>query len=180
MENSFYYFFSAVPQVLGGLIALFGVFVIFKIQNTFIILKEIALSLHDSGNHIISHPPFTRISIRLSDVAPLGEIKKAIERNDISGIKSILGDFTHKELDSYKEKFFKEFDNLQLIIKFTIIWSIFTAILIITSLIILSQGSYLTYHPILVKLIFWIVNALLIICFTGLLYLLKKSIWNII
>jgi hypothetical protein len=33
MENSFYYFFSAVPQVLGGVLALFGVFVVFKVQS---------------------------------------------------------------------------------------------------------------------------------------------------
>ena len=32
MESSFYYFFSSTPQVLGGVLALFGVFVIFKIQ----------------------------------------------------------------------------------------------------------------------------------------------------
>ncbi|MEI6048534.1 MAG: hypothetical protein WCS03_06515 [Bacteroidota bacterium] len=33
MENSFYYFFSSTPQVLGGIWALFGVFVLFKIQS---------------------------------------------------------------------------------------------------------------------------------------------------
>ncbi len=32
MSNSFYYFFSAVPQVMGGILALFGVFIVFKIQ----------------------------------------------------------------------------------------------------------------------------------------------------
>jgi len=32
MENSFYYFFSATPQVLATILALFGFFLIFKIQ----------------------------------------------------------------------------------------------------------------------------------------------------
>lgn len=179
MENSFYYFFSAVPQVLGGLIALFGVFVIFKIQNTFTILKEIAQSVYDMGSKKIrsSNDKFTK---RLSDASPLDEMKKAIERNDISNLKSILDDFTHKDFDSFKEKFFKELDNVHVIIKFTIYWSIFTAVLIIASLIILSQGSYLTCHPVLMQLIFWIVNTLLVVCFAGLVYLLRKSILKII
>lgn len=33
MTNSFYYFFSAAAQVLAAILALFGVFVIFKIQS---------------------------------------------------------------------------------------------------------------------------------------------------
>jgi len=33
MSNSFYYFFSTTPQVLAAILALFGVFVIFKIQT---------------------------------------------------------------------------------------------------------------------------------------------------
>lgn len=36
MENSFFYFFSATPQALAAILALFGFFLVFKLQS----LKE--------------------------------------------------------------------------------------------------------------------------------------------
>jgi hypothetical protein len=48
MENAYYYFFSATPQVLAGIIALFGVFVLFKLQALSNELSPIANNLHYS------------------------------------------------------------------------------------------------------------------------------------
>ena len=54
MSDSFYYFFSATPQVLGGILALFGVFVIFKIQTIKAELIASGQILHNRGNLLYS------------------------------------------------------------------------------------------------------------------------------
>ena len=57
MENSFYYFFSAVPQVLGGVLALFGVFVLYKIQT----LKDEQVSIASDINQILSETTYSAL-----------------------------------------------------------------------------------------------------------------------
>ncbi len=48
MNNSFYYFYSATPQVLSGVLALFGVFVIFKIQTIKSEILSIGLNIYEN------------------------------------------------------------------------------------------------------------------------------------
>ena len=61
-NNSFYYFFSTVPQVLGAVLALFGVFVIFKIQTIQQDLLGLAKSIMDEANNLYLRSPLTKIS----------------------------------------------------------------------------------------------------------------------
>lgn len=169
MSNSFYYFFSAVPQVLAAILALFGVFVIFKIQS----LKTELIGI---GKFLISDVRnYNDQSDSLLSIRIKVQAKIALQNNDINGLKSTFDLFTNKANYFYK-KFYKLYDSLKNIISSTIFWSIFTSVIIIICLAILSQGSYFLCHRELLFLIFWIIITLIVSSFSGLIYILIKSL----
>jgi hypothetical protein len=178
MENSFYYFFSATPQVLGGILALFGVFVIYRIQAITSELKGICQYIIDESDHIIRRALNIKITNTSSDGAHIIKINKAIGRSDKRELKSLLESIVYKEFDTHKIKFNNEYDSLIFLTKNTIIWSIITGLVIIISLTILSQGVYFLSHPHLLTMTFWIVILLIFVCFAGLIYILIESLWG--
>jgi hypothetical protein len=112
MENSFYYFFSATPQVLGGILALFGVFVIYRIQAITSELKGICQYIIDESDHIIRRALNIKITNTSSDGAHIIKINKAIGRSDKRELKSLLESIVYKEFDTHKIKFNNEYDSL--------------------------------------------------------------------
>ena len=169
MSNSFYYFFSATPQVLAAILALFGVFVIFKIQSLKTELISLGKSLiSDVGNYNDQSDGILSIQIKVHAV-------RALQNNDINGLKSTFDIFSNKANYFYKE-FYKLYDSLKTLINSTIFWSIFTSLIIISCLIILSQGNYFLCHHELLSVIIWIIIALIVSSFSGLIYILVKSL----
>ena len=85
MSNSFYYFFSATPQVLAGILALFGVFIIFKIQTLKSELIGIGQYILEKGNRLIRIPSIdVKLKIKLlKEMQAVGiyvDIQNAIDK----------------------------------------------------------------------------------------------------
>ena len=141
MENSFYYFFSSVPQVLGAVLALFGVFVVFKIE----LLTKLLISIANDVAEILES--FQRTENDFNG------IYKAIDENNIKDLYTIiaaLGDgyfcselnptTPFKTMGTYnnnKVRFATLYFIYKNIIGKTINTSIFTAVIIIVCLILL-------------------------------------------
>lgn len=170
MTNSFYYFFSAAPQVLGGILALFGVFVVFKIQSTKNVLFGIGQNIFDnSRERILSHSTSLSFDITagIADNIQKGDIKElyyAVKKINLEGF-TIL-----------KERYISVYTNLQNLIKQTILWSIITTITIVLCLIALPFGIYLINHLYILYALFSVTIISLMICCSGLIYILKKAL----
>ena len=80
--NSFYYFYSAVPQVLGGILAIMCFFLIFKIQT---LKEELVAKAIEINNLIKSNidPGNTKSQLQ-SDYE---SIKQNIENRNIKNIR---------------------------------------------------------------------------------------------
>lgn len=180
MENSFYYFFSATPQVLAGVLALFGVYVLFKLQQ---LTKELLLRAKE----------FKHLSQYTFDKNETEETKKlrvkveaALDRCIIS---ENMADFKENIDISQKNNLyigdkitirFNRFNNLYKTYKRlkdgTIRLSCFTAIIIVICLTVIPLGKYLLNHIHLLYLMYFTVIACLIIIFYNLYQVLRKSL----
>jgi len=155
MENSFYYFFSSTPQVLGGILALFGVFAIFKIQSLTTDLISIGKELlHWLQSYSLPSESNESMEER---VKIMPDISKSILTRDITYLKKSL-----KKIKIFKDTTSLEirsrFDNIYLIYKKlvdrTIHSSIFTGIIIISCLLIIPFGKWLICYPVILCIIF--------------------------
>ncbi len=178
MDNSFYYFFSATPQVLGGILALFGVFTIFKIQ----ILSEV---LTKKSNEIYQdartwYPPdFDKDKIKIG-VKVHKDIKEGLEQKDFRKIKSAL-DLNEKEKipqeGNYKrhsEEFLKIFPKREEILNKTINYSTVTAAIIVFCLAIIPLGNLLLCHQSILIAVFIAVIIGIIYSFYKMISILKQ------
>jgi TRAP-type uncharacterized transport system fused permease subunit len=181
MSNSFYYFFSATPQVLGAILALFGVFVIFKIEAIKSQLKGIGQSIiKDMGTNLkddflLTGNTVLRDKAQKSD-SEINDIKMSIFRNDINGLKSDIDKLDKVIYSSFQSNYNEVYKSLKSLICNTIIWSILTIVVILGCLTILSQGGYFLTHCSLLSYTIWIIIGLICTCFSGLIYILIKSL----
>jgi hypothetical protein len=179
MENSFYYFFSAVPQVLGGILALFGVFVLFKIQALTTELTSSATKLADYAyDYSDKNDDSTILSIRNNFSKTL---RTWINSRNIDKIKYILDMNADNKLKQahYYKSFSIEFDEgyriYKELIRRTINSTAFTAGIIIFCLAIIPLGNWIICYPAILIAIFIAVIVCVIIAFRLLLTILKKS-----
>jgi hypothetical protein len=149
LSNSFYYFFSAAPQVLGALLGLFGVLVIFKMQsvknNLIGISTGVVNSLKyeiingDSANEDyythVARSIYTGISANAITV-----IEKTIQEIEI---KNGTSDKLKEVIESVKDAYSKEREVMDELIKATIFVSIETVVLIIICLTVLPFGEFI-------------------------------------
>jgi|WetSurMetagenome_2_1015567.scaffolds.fasta_scaffold399711_1 hypothetical protein len=177
MENSFYYFFSAVPQVLGGILALFGVFIIFKLQT---LNGEILIKGGEFVQYYIGHtktPDPTSSAILEINAYKL---RDAIKSGNLKLFKILLDNIRDdliKESEKYIElnNLYKLGPNLQ---DATIIYSILTAAIIVICLSIIPFSQFFQNHTGLLKLAFGLTIFLIIICFVYLINILNTSLKN--
>ncbi len=179
MENSFYYFFSATPQVLGGILALFGVFVLFKLQALSTELISVATKLADyASTYHNSNDDDTIISIRQTFKEALETWTKSKNVSKIKYILDLLTDERFKNSIQYKA-FFEEFNNVygvyKGLINDTVKSSTFTGLIIIFCLSVLTFGKWIICHPAILYLTFSVVIVCVVISFYKLLSILKKS-----
>lgn len=166
LKNSFFYFFSATPQVLGGVMALLGVFVIFKIQTIKSQLIGIGKSIYNEAKELIdkNNPSFT------------SEIKQAIKRKDIHELKRVF-DSIEKEDFGFHHKAYQQLYDFHInLMRATILLSIFTAVTIILCLSVIPFGTFFLKYPCLLYILFIAVIASIIICLGGFLFILVKSL----
>lgn len=182
MSNSFYYFFSAAPQVLGGILALFGVFVIFKIQG----LKNQLIGISRPLLNIIDQIHAQEVSLenRMTNVVTSTSInlKASILREDTYEIKAILDGVSityslfKDEFESLRLRFNTIYNSFQILVRGTIKWSIFTATLIIFCLSTIPFGEFILNHLKVLYVIFGLVILGIGLSFYGLISILKKAL----
>ncbi len=176
LSNSFYYFFSAVPQVLSGVLALFGVFVIFKIQSIKSELIGIAQIVEKINNYFK-----LKISEKTQDdeknVKEVSHrvLMEQIEKSDLSAISKILNAMTEPIYFNYRDSYNKSYRILKLLSTATLGASVYTAIVIFIALLILPFGHFFLLHATLLYILFGVV--LLAVGFSLLLFvkILMKS-----
>lgn len=180
MENSFYYFFSATPQVLGGLIALTGVFVIFKLEankrellTVVMPLIELYKRYSDARDDSLSTSQRNSVLhkiINLVDCQSVKDLYKILDENS---------DAYTKETETYKlvmanvSRLYKKRDN---IINSTIRLAITVTILIVFCLSIIPVGPCLLNQQIPINVIYGIAIIGTILCFYEFIRILMHSI----
>ena len=143
MENSIYYTFSTMAQVLAGMIALLGAFLLYKmsqIDNELIGIAEAAL-MELRRNHDL------QFIINIEDELLKSRIEKTMAKTDLNELKKRLDELVDiidkhfKENNDFKEKigkpFLSKYEFKNKIIKQTKETIIITAICIIFSIGIL-------------------------------------------
>jgi hypothetical protein len=178
MTNSFYYFFSSTPQVLGGVLALFGVFVIFKIQSSRSLLLGIAQTIIDDSSNFYRMDPvnFRLISDRLTITTVIQELQKAIQKGDMKEIINTVKFIDNVNFTSLKERYITTYHSLKSLIRSTIIWSIFTATVIVICLSIIPFEGYILNHTCILYTLFYLVILFVIGCFIGLISILISAL----
>ncbi len=182
MDIAFYYTFSTIPQVLAGAIALFGVFVLYKIQH----LKS---QLIGYGNSILIESTRDskeeKLKLKKNTVCNI-RLEKAIARNDIADIKvhiDILAYLIDEGSDmavkrNYEASFTRIKDNFEktnkkksILINSSLFCMILTCIIIIGSIliipfgskIILKQGSFANFNIYIIGIIAMVICLFFIV-----------------
>lgn len=175
MSNSFYYFFSAVPQVLGGILALFGVFVIFKIQTIKSELTGIGKAILAESDMMIRISTI-KFSKKVSNPEVVASIKSKIDRNDFKGLRLILELIEYKDYAESIGRYQIVYDFLQSLISTSIYFSIFTSFIIILCLTIIPFGCLILSHANLLYSVYAFVIVSIGLCLSGLSYILIKTL----
>jgi len=178
LSNSFYYFFSAVPQILGAVLALFGVFVLFKLQS---LSTEIIGELPSFYNFLNTRTIQEDQDAEERRIDLWYDVEKGIRTKNIKALKTSVDANApaiakYKDIIGYTEKFYKVYSEYDWLIKQTIRASTFTAAIIITCLVILPLSGLIIPHPYLLYGLFTITVLSVARTFTMLVIILKKSI----
>jgi hypothetical protein len=177
MNNSFYYFFSATSQVLGTVLALFGVFVIFRIQAIKDNMIGIGQSLLDRLERL---NPKQAQSFKVPQGYTFGNFKRtirnAVTRKDINNLKAKIELITNEQYKFYNRNITKLEKLLKSLIEKTIRWSVVTAVVIVFCLLIIPFGQYFLCHRWLLYTMFFIVIAGVVFIFMSLISILIDSL----
>lgn len=178
MNNSFYYFFSATPQVLASILALFSVFVIFKIQNIKSELFVIGQAIYDDTSRIIhSETEFDQLSDNEGTALTLERIKKALANKDIKSLTAIFESIKRRgNYDPYSSSYFEYYNSLKTLLRQTFYWSLFTGFIIFLCLSLIPFGHLVLMHPCIIYFIFIITIFFIFISLLGVILILKKSL----
>jgi hypothetical protein len=179
MKDSFYYFFSAVPQVLATILALFGVFVLFKLQSLTIELLSVGEEFLDKTEFIKDENDCKdRIVLRNKIHSALF---RSVDSKNIMTFKENLDLSTNNKIYQGDKLVHIEnkFNNIYSVYKSlkneTIKSSFFTAIIIIICLAIIPFEKWLICYSIIVYVTFTIIIICISIIFYKLISILKKS-----
>lgn len=178
MESSFYYFYSATPQVLGGILALFGVFVIFKLQTIKNQLFGIGQAIIDEvlRRERLSRPVI--LSNKMGTHTITNSMKKAINREDIKELKTAINLIESQDFGTSWRKYMDVYEFYHSLIRNTLIISAFTALVIVICLVILPFGEIIISNLKILWILFTLIISCIIICFAGLIYILYKSLFD--
>lgn len=185
VSNSFFYFYSATPQVLGGILALFGFFLIFKIQA---LKEELIVKAKDILEYLRSMEKLDRgENEELSDNIHkiFLSLAQSIQYKNIDTLFKIicldgrqLGLFNGTYL-TYLNQFNSMFKLQRNIIKTTMAFSGITILTIIACLAILAFSDFfLSGYPDHINDLFGFMLLLILMCFTGLVAVLYMSLSN--
>lgn len=179
LSNSFYYFYSTVPQVLGAVLALFGVFLIYKIQA----LKEelvakatdILVYLNESKEHdTLGDDEYTKF-IRLTG----NSLSIWLPYKNVGTFYNIICKFGHSNIGkvdnmyaTYSHQYGRMYKLHRGLIQATRYFSVISIITIIGCLSIIPYAKYFLSKPDILEGIFFITILCVALCFVGLLLIL--------
>jgi ABC-type multidrug transport system fused ATPase/permease subunit len=185
MSNSFYYFFSATPQVLASVMALFGVFVFFRIQG---LKKELFFFGDQASQRVAGNKKGNEGAFKNSEEEQLEHssiqsiLSESVEGKDIYRLNDALRryerqfDYGDKLYMRYARAFSKLYYTLEKIINRTIISSVVTSILIVLCLLIIPFDKLLLCHNVLIMCLFIGTGIGIIVVFVLLINILCISI----
>lgn len=176
MTNSFYYFFSATPQVLAGIISLFGVLVIFKLDSIKFKLLGIGESILEFEKIYLESQLAEKLNLKILDIGVINKIKRSINLKDIVGLKAIIDLVNIESINEHRTKYEKLFVYRNKLINSTVFVSIITAIIIVFCLMAIPFGEFLLKHQCILYFIFIIVIACLVYIFYQLISILKEAL----
>jgi hypothetical protein len=176
MENAIYYTFSTIPQVLAALIALVGVFVIFKIQ----ILNKELLGFGKAILDEFERCEKVREKVKQKNKMLESRLKKSINRNDFDGlgiqINEIAEILNTKSLSGVAESYVKSKEFKENLIKKTKTESIFSIIVILMSVVILPFAKIISTNLFCSILIFFIIMLLFGLSLFLIIIIVKESL----
>jgi hypothetical protein len=171
--NSFYYFFSATPQVIAAILGLFGILVIFKLQSA----KSSLLGYGESILNVIKYEINGNLTEGTLNSTIKSAIQNAIHQQSINGLEKAIFSITIKneKITQIQKAFVLQKDVSNNLIRFTIIMSITSSLLIGLCLAIIPFGqailkSNFTY------IIFAVVTALVVLTLVGFIGLLRSAL----
>jgi len=184
LNSSFYYFFSATPQVLAAILALFGVFVIFKIQSLKKQLIGIGQSLLSTVERIYIEDVRDHNDSRMTNITGPTTImlRDSLQREDTYKIKTTIDGITiivsgiKPEFETLKMRYIGIYRIFKTLVRRTIDWSILTAILIIFCLATIPFAYLILKHNFFLYIIFSVVIVGISLSFYGLISILKKAL----
>ena len=160
---------------MGAILALFGFYITFRIQNIKTVLNGIGKSVQEVIKYKKSTWGQSINGKRYSKDDILERIERACLRQDIIGLKDIIEALDFKNSDLYRRRYNLQFSTLQNHKIYTIIWSIFTAEIIILCLLIIPFGDLIDCHSCLLYFMFIYILIGVSIIFSGLIFILVKS-----
>lgn len=183
LSNSFFYFFSAVPQVLGAILGLFAVFVLFRIQT----LKDDLINLASEFIELLNSLEKAKnveIEKKRTDVIKI--LTNAIQVKNILIIhfyieKMVLNTMNKddKEHIDLCKKMINGYNTIHTLResfpKKIILLSTFTAFVILLCLSVIPFACCIFAHPVLLDWLFIITVIAVIVCFVLLINILRKS-----
>jgi hypothetical protein len=177
MENSFYYFFSATPQVLGAILALFGVFVLFRVQSLTTELLAICKELEHKLVYYNLKGESAESMIERSEMLP-GVVNGILTKNLTYVYSALEKNRLFKSTGFLDIK--SRFDSLYLLyrqlVDRTINSTLFTGVIIITCLIIIPFGKWICFRPLLLFSMFFIIVISVIYIFYSFYIILKTAL----
>jgi hypothetical protein len=157
-SNSFYYFFSAIPQVLGAILALFGVFSVFKVQSVKDQIIGIAKTISkNSRTTPIITGRYTEGNQQRTRTMSYSLIDEKIEKNDIKGLYELFKDKSPEGYGNYFQNITKHYEELKSFISQIQNASIFTGITILVTLATLPFGFVFLAQIWLLYILFFII-----------------------
>ncbi len=178
--NSFFYFFSAVPQVLAAVMALFGVFVIFKLQN----LKEELVYYANNVSLLIKSISDSRDTsdIYVARSKNLAVLEQGIKYKDLYLIKDIIVNRIDRivqeraEYVFFKKRFIFLYVLQKLLKKLTLLLSAFSGLIILLCLATIPFSDFIGHHPEFQR--WWFISIIisLLICLLGFIIILSFAL----
>jgi len=179
MENSCYYFFSSVPQVLAGTLALFGALVLFKLQPLSRQLSEAVEILADS-----LRVPYKELSEDMSKIRL--ELCKlcysALYNKSYKSVSDFLKTFDDSALNSFPnytvqlKKFKETFSPYQDLYESTLRATVFTSVVIIVCIALIPFVKVISFCWLIYVPLFAIILLSIAVIFYLLISIVKKSI----
>lgn len=184
LSNSFFYFFSAVPQVLAAILALFGVFLIFKIQA---LKEELIVKATDILEYVrssIQNDKDDNEQLSKHRHLIFNSLANWLKYKNISTFHHIICKFgsdlslNDNMFATYSDQFIRIYNLHKGLIQATKIFSIVTIITIIGCLLVIPSGEYFLNNPDKLKSLFFITILCVTLCFVGLIIILHFALSN--